>query len=151
MEQERRVRCNHCTSTFDEDAIIIINDDAEACPVCKKGDALMDIDAAAPSPASVQSAEELAVNDGSFQTAKDFMYKIYHLIADGCEKEIKEAENLVKADRAAQRQIGREEAAKRYVEFVEIARKVANAPDIMHLQMYWPDLGKALSYLDEGR
>ena len=47
MEKERRVRCNHCMSTFYEeyleDYINGKNEDAERCPVCKKSDALMDI------------------------------------------------------------------------------------------------------------
>ena len=47
MSEERRVRCNHCMSTFYEgyleDYINAKNEDAERCPVCKKSDALMDI------------------------------------------------------------------------------------------------------------
>ena len=40
MEKERRVRCNHCMSTFYEeyleDYINVKNEDVERCPVCKK-------------------------------------------------------------------------------------------------------------------
>jgi len=47
MAEERRVRCNHCMSTFYEEYLKNIIDvhgnDAERCPVCSKGDALMDI------------------------------------------------------------------------------------------------------------
>ena len=46
MEQERRVRCNHCMSTFYEEYIDVDAtgpDSGETCPVCMKGDALMDI------------------------------------------------------------------------------------------------------------
>lgn len=46
-EIKRRVRCNHCMSVFDEEYLKDIIDaqgnEAERCPVCSKGDALMDI------------------------------------------------------------------------------------------------------------
>ena len=43
---ERRVRCNHCMSVFDEEYIDIDAqgpDTGETCPCCGKGDALMDM------------------------------------------------------------------------------------------------------------
>lgn len=46
MEQERRVRCNRCMSTFYEEYIDVDAlgpDSGETCPVCMKGDALMDL------------------------------------------------------------------------------------------------------------
>lgn len=45
MEQERRVRCNHCMSVMYEEYLIKADDaeSGERCPVCKKSDALMDV------------------------------------------------------------------------------------------------------------
>jgi hypothetical protein len=43
---KRRVRCNHCMSVFYEEYINIDAlgpDSGETCPVCLKGDALMDL------------------------------------------------------------------------------------------------------------
>lgn len=48
MESAKRIRCNHCMSEFYEDYIdidAISADSGETCPVCGKGDALMDLDA----------------------------------------------------------------------------------------------------------
>lgn len=44
-EEERRVRCNHCMSEFDEEygVDVLGPDGGETCPVCLKGDALMDV------------------------------------------------------------------------------------------------------------
>lgn len=47
MESAKRIRCNHCMSEFYEDYIdidAISADSGETCPVCGKGDALMDVD-----------------------------------------------------------------------------------------------------------
>ena len=49
---QNRVRCNHCMSEFDEDRIDIDAcgpDSGETCPVCSKGDALMDLSVLEPS------------------------------------------------------------------------------------------------------
>ena len=49
MDQERRVRCNHCMSIFGEEYIDVDAlgpDSGETCPVCSKGDALMDMEPA---------------------------------------------------------------------------------------------------------
>ena len=45
MEQERRVRCNHCMSVVYEEYLIKADDaeSGERCPICKKSDALMDV------------------------------------------------------------------------------------------------------------
>ena len=45
MEQERRVRCNHCMSVVYEEYLIKDDgtDSGESCPVCNKSDALMDV------------------------------------------------------------------------------------------------------------
>lgn len=45
MEQERRVRCNHCMSVVYEEYLIMDEgtDSGERCPVCKESDALMDV------------------------------------------------------------------------------------------------------------
>lgn len=44
MNEQRRVRCNHCMSEFDEENIRVANPDIESCPVCGKGDAMMDLE-----------------------------------------------------------------------------------------------------------
>ena len=48
---ERRVRCNHCMSVYDEEYIEVDAggpDTGETCPCCGKGDALMDMSRPAP-------------------------------------------------------------------------------------------------------
>jgi len=51
MDSKKQVRCNHCMSIFYEEYIDIDAngpDSGETCPVCMKGDALMDIDQGGP-------------------------------------------------------------------------------------------------------
>ena len=63
-EQPQWIRCNHCMSIFSEESIDI---DAlgpgsgETCPVCSKGDALMDIENPRP-PARNQGKERICTS-----------------------------------------------------------------------------------------
>jgi MoaA/NifB/PqqE/SkfB family radical SAM enzyme len=37
------IRCNHCTVSFDEEEIIVGENETEYCPFCNQSGALMDV------------------------------------------------------------------------------------------------------------
>lgn len=69
-----RVRCNRCTSVFDEEWIVVRGGCIEECPVCRKSDALMNQEDGEDKDEALSLAEEqMAQCERMFRDDGDFM------------------------------------------------------------------------------
>lgn len=143
-------------------------------PDCENCDGCPDKDFDKPKPATDRSAEELAYKLQEFAEGFEIPKMVtapevlrFYETAKKAKRD--EWVKIIEADRASQRQAGREEMrselvegyaanilelAKRYAALVEAARPFAQYEDGCALKMYDPArvrLGKALRDLDEGR